>query len=72
MWGVYFALILPMNGKANRRIDFLLDCLLRLEMDNYRYKEKEILLPVNYMVTREEQRYNGGMLIVAERVKVTQ
>ena len=24
-----------MNGKANRRIDFLLDCLLRVEMDNY-------------------------------------
>ena len=36
-------------------------------MDNYfRYKEKEIMLPVNYMVTREEERHNRGMLIVAE------
>ena len=37
-----------MNGKANRRIDFLLECLLRVEMDNYfKYMEKDILHPMS-------------------------
>jgi len=60
-----------MNGKANRRIDFLLDCLLRVEMDNYfKYMEKEVLLPINHKLTREEERHNRGLDIPAEQVKV--
>ena len=33
-----------LNGKVNKRIDFLLDVLLRVERDNFKYMEKEILL----------------------------
>ena len=60
-----------MNGKANRRIDFLLDCLLRVEIDNYfKYIEKDILLPINHKLIREEEHHNKGLDIPAERVKV--
>ena len=59
-----------MNGKANRRSDFLLDCLLWVEMDNYfKYMEKDVLLPINHKVTKEE-RHNRGLDTPAERVKV--
>ena len=57
-----------MNGKANRRIDFFLDCLLRMEMDSYvNYMEKDILLPINHKLTGEHTR---GMQIGADRVQV--
>ena len=60
-----------MNGKANRRIDFLLDCLLRVELDNYfKYMEKDILLPINHKLTEEDERHSRGMQINADRVKV--
>lgn len=60
-----------MNGKANRRIDFLLDCLLRIEMDNYfKYMEKDVLLPINHKVTREEERHKRGLDIPDDQVKV--
>ena len=60
-----------MNGKANRRIDFLLDCLFRVEMDNYfKYMEKDVLLPINHKVTREEECHIRGLDIPGERVKV--
>ena len=62
-----------MNGKANRRIDFLLDCLLRVEMDNYfKYMKKDILLPINHKLTGEEERHSREMQIGADRVKVLQ
>ena len=60
-----------MNGKANRRIDFLLDCLLRIEMDNYfKYMEKDVLLPINHKVTQEQERHKHGLDIPAKQVKV--
>ena len=40
-------------------------------MDNYfKYMEKDVLLPINHKVTREEERHIRGLDIPRERVKV--
>ena len=60
-----------MNGKANRRIDFLLDGLLRVEVDScFKCMEKDVVLQINHKATREEERHNRGLDIPAEQVKV--
>ena len=60
-----------LNGKVNKRIDFLLDVLLRVERDNFfKYMEKEILHPINYKVVQEEDRHCRGLKINADHVKV--
>ena len=60
-----------LNGKVNRRIDYLLDVLLRVENDYYfKYMEKDILHPINYKIAREEDRHTRGLKISASHVKV--
>lgn len=60
-----------LHGKANRRVDILLDVLLKIECDNfYRYMEKQVLLPINHRLFHEQDRHQRGMAIEDKKVEV--
>lgn len=58
-----------LHGKVNRRVDFLLNVLLRIEEDNFFNYMKKVHLPTTQ---RDEcNRHQNGMLIPAEKVQVS-
>ena len=58
-----------LHGKVNRRVDFLLNVLLRIEEDNFFNYMKKVQLPTTQ---RDEcNRHQNGMLIPAEKVQVS-
>lgn len=60
-----------LNGKVNRRVDFLIDALLRIERDNFfSYMRRKQLFEINYQVIQETERHNYGMKIPPARVQV--
>ncbi len=62
-----------LNGKANRRIDFLVDTLLRIEQDNFfTYMRRKQLFEINYSAVHEAQRHVNGMRISVESIQVTE
>ena len=60
-----------LNGKMNRRVDFLLDVLLQIEKDQYfKYMYRQQMLGVNHKAILETQRHERGMKIPKMDVKV--
>ena len=58
-----------LHGKVNRRVDFLLNVLLRVEKDNFFNYMKKVQLPTTQ---RDEcNHHQNGMLIPAEKVQVS-
>ena len=57
-----------LNGKVNRRVDFLIDALLRIERDNFfSYMRRKQL---NYREVQEEERHSRGVNTPPRRVQV--
>ena len=55
-----------LNGKVNRRVDFLIDALLRIERDSFFvYMRRKQLFEINYQAV-----HTRGMKIPPERVQV--
>ena len=60
-----------MDGKVNRRVDYLVCALLDLESDYFfAYNQMRMLGRVNKSAVKEEDRHNRGMLISNSSVKV--
>ena len=60
-----------LNNKVNRRVDFLIDALLRIERDNFfAYMRRKQLFEINYQAIQEAERHTRGMKIPPERVQV--
>lgn len=60
-----------LNNKINRRVDFLIDALLRIERDNFfAYMRRKQLFEINYQAIQEAERHTRGMKIPPERVQV--
>ena len=60
-----------LNGKVNRRVDYLLDILLQIEKDQYfQYKFKQQMHPASKKVKIEYQRHAKGLEIPVARVEV--
>ena len=57
-----------LNGKVNRRVDFLLNILFQIEEDSYFSYQRKSQLPV--MLTTQNARHQHGMNISAQEVKV--
>ena len=58
-------------GKVNRRVDFLIDALLRIERDSFFvYMRRKQLFKINYQAVQEAERHTRGMKISPERVQV--
>ena len=61
-----------LNNKVNRRVDFLIDALLRIERDNFFvYMRHKQLFEINYQAIQEAERHARGMKIPPDRVQVT-
>ena len=61
-----------LDGKVNRRVDFLIDALLRLERDQFfRSMYKNHMFQVNLKEQSEEQRHVRGLQIPYSAVEVT-
>ena len=61
-----------LNGKVNRRIDVLLDVLLKIEHDQYfQYELKYHLLQPNKVAFRIEDAHKRGVSISPEKVNVS-
>ena len=61
-----------LNGKVNRRVDFLIDALLRIEKDCFfKVAQKERLGAVNKKEIKEEYRHERGLKIKPEDVTVS-
>ena len=58
-----------LHGKVNRRVDFLLNVLLRIEEDNFFNYMKKVQLPTTQQ--NECNRHQNGMIIPAENVRVS-
>ena len=62
-----------LNGKVNRRIDFLIDALLKIERDFfYKAMTKERLMCLNQREIKEVNRHQRGINIDKESVTVRQ
>lgn len=62
-----------LNGKVNRRIDFLIDALLKIERDFfYKAMTKERLKCLNQREIREVDRHQRGLKIDKEFVTVSE
>ena len=60
-----------LNGKVNRRIDVLLDLLLKVEHDSFfQYELKHRLLQPNKVAFRVEDAHKRGMSISPKKVNV--
>ena len=60
-----------LNGKVNRRVDFLIDALLRIEKDCFfKVAQKQRLGIINKQQVKETQRHQRGLQIKAEDVMV--
>ena len=60
-----------LNGKVNRRIDVLLDLLLKVEHDSFfQYELKHRLLQPNKVTFRIEDAHKRGMSISPKKVNV--
>ena len=60
-----------LNGKVNRRVDVLLEVLLKVEHDQYfRYELKHRLQQQNKVVTRDHCRHKRGLSIARLNVEV--
>lgn len=60
-----------LNGKVNRRVDYLLCALLDIESDYYfKYNQKQLLGGLNPKAAKEELRHHRGMMIPPLSVKV--
>lgn len=60
-----------LHGKVNRRVDFLLDALLRIEKDNFfKYMRMKKLFDINRKAILEEDRHKKGYAISTDQVKV--
>ena len=57
-----------LNGKVNRRVDFLLNIIFQIEEDSYFSYQWKSLLPV--ILTTQNTRHQRGMNIPAQEVKV--
>lgn len=61
-----------LNGKVNRRIDVLLDLLLKVEHDSFfNYEVKHRLQQPNRAVFRVEDAHRRGMSISPEKINVS-
>ena len=60
-----------LNGKVNRRVDVLLEVLLKIEHDQYfQYEMKHRLQQQNKTVKRDHCRHKRGMSIPQHKVEV--
>ena len=60
-----------LNGKVNRRVDVLLEVLLKIEHDQYfQYEMKNRLQQQNKIVKRDHCRHKRGMSIPCSKVEV--
>ena len=60
-----------LNGKVNRRVDVLLEVLLKIEHDQYfQYEMKHRLQQQNKIVKRDHCRHKRGMSIPCSKVEV--
>ena len=60
-----------LNGKVNRRVDVLLEVLLKIEHDQYfQYEMKHRLQQQNKTVKRDHCRHKRGMSIPCSKVEV--
>ena len=60
-----------LDGKVNRRVDFLLDVLLCMERDQFfKYMYKTRMLQVNPKEQSEKQRHERGLQIHEDLVEV--
>ena len=60
-----------LDGKVNRRVDFLVCALLEIESDYFfKYNQKQMLGGLNPKAVREEHRHQRGMLILALSIEV--
>ncbi|XP_065920274.1 uncharacterized protein [Dysidea avara] len=58
-----------LNGKVNRRVDFLIDALLRIEQDCFfKVAQKQRLGTINKQEVKEAHRHKRGLQIKAEDV----
>lgn len=61
-----------LNGKVNRRVDFLIDALLRIEKDCFfKIAQKQRLGTINKQEIKEAHRHERGMKIKPEDVTVS-
>lgn len=61
-----------LNGKVNRRVDFLIDALLRIEKDCFfKIAHKQRLGAINKLEVKEAYRHERGLKIKAEDVTVS-
>ena len=61
-----------LNGKVNRRIDVLLDLLLKIEHDSFfQYELKHRLLQPNKVAFRVDDAHRRGMSISPKKVNVS-
>ena len=61
-----------LDGKVNRRVDYLLDTLIRMERDQFfGYMYKTQMLQANPTGNLESQRYERGLSIPITAVKVS-
>jgi len=62
-----------LNGKVNRRVDFLLDALLRIERDCYfKATRNQRLATLNRREIKEANRHQRGLQINPEDVTVSE
>ena len=60
-----------LNGKVNRRIDYLLDALLRIEKDNFfKYMRLKSQFDINQKAVMENNRHHQGQKIPIDMVEV--
>ena len=61
-----------LDGKVNRRVDYLLDTLIRMERDQFfGYMYKTQMLQANPKDNSESQRHERGLNIPITAVKVS-
>lgn len=60
-----------LNGKVNRRVDYLLDALLKIEKDNFfKYMRMKNLFDINRKSIVENNHHHQGMKISTDMVEV--
>ena len=60
-----------LNGRVNRRVDYLVCALLEVENDFFfKYNQTRMLGEVNQKLLKEEHRHKRGMLIPEKSVEV--
>ena len=59
------------NGKVNRRVDFLIDSLLRIEIDYFfSYMRRKQLFEINYREVQEEECHSREVNTPPQQVQV--